>query len=396
MNVLTLSRNYPNDVLPHLGPWVEGLVKSTAQLCEQRVIAPVPYAPLLPGLPQRFSRFRRIPQHELRDGIEVWHPRFLTGPGYSLHSYEADLYFLGIERFVDQLRSEYPFDLIHAHFGYPDGVAAARLGQRYNIPVIITEHAIWHPWMDNYPRVRRQAVWAAQQCAFHLVGSRALRNSIVDFTSQPEKTRLIPIGTDIAVFTPASNGHTPNPNQLVYVGRFQHVKGVDILLRAMREVVNERPETHLVVIGGSFYTKGAGEEGQLRELVRELQLEKHISFVGVKSGHEIARILQESALLVLPSRRESFGTVLIEALACGTPVVATRCGGPEDIINDNVGALVPVEDEQALAEAIKTVQRQRDQFNATKLRDYVIGKYSWDVIASQVAELYGEAIDNFR
>src|SRR6267143_570436 len=103
-------------------------------------------------------------------------------------------------------------------------------------------------------------------------------------------------------------------------------------------------------------------------MVIKLGLESQIEFVGKKSNAELLRYLQESALLVLPSRRETLGTVLIEALACGTPVVATRCGGPEDIVTDEVGVLVPTEDPEALARGIQTVLERRKGFNPSKLR----------------------------
>src|SRR2546425_6492237 len=121
LKVLVLSRNYPNNVLPYLGLWVEGLVRHTTDACDLRVIAPVPYCPPLPRLLVD-TRFRQIASQQCLNGVRVSYPRFLTGPGYSLHSYEARMYYWGIRRQVAQLRLEFPFDVIHAHFTYPDGV----------------------------------------------------------------------------------------------------------------------------------------------------------------------------------------------------------------------------------------------------------------------------------
>ena len=392
LKVLVLSRNYPNHVMPHLGPWVEGLVHHTSGLCEVRVVAPVPYCPPLPSF-VGFSRFRQIPPRHWVNGVEVRCPRFLTGPGYSWHSFEADTYYWGIRRQVDRLHREFPFDLIHAHFGYPDGVAAARLARRYGVPLVITEHAPWRPWMEDYPRVRRQAAWASGESAFHVVGSRYVRNTIAHFTGESEKLRIIPIGVDTSVFTRLPEGRSPDPNQIVYVGRNHSIKGVDVLLRAMRRLIGHRPELRLILVGGLLHFRGyrIQEEG-MRRLAQELGLGGNVEFVGYKSPHEVAQYMRESALLVLPSRLESFGAVVVEALACGTPVVVTRCGGPEDVVTPELGVLVPTEDEAALADAMDGVLTNRDRYNSAHLRAYARQGFDWEVISRRYVGLYQEAV----
>ncbi|MBZ0304175.1 MAG: glycosyltransferase, partial [Anaerolineae bacterium] len=267
-------------------------------------------------------------------------------------------------------------------------------GQRYNVPVLITEHALWHPWMDDYPRARKQAVWAAAQCTFHLTGSCALRDSVVDFTGLPEKMRIIPIGMDDTVFTPEDSGAVPDANQILYVGRFQPVKGVDVLIQAMRLLIQQHSEAHLVLVGGSLYQ--THEEQTVRTLVQELGLSQAVHFAGIKQPSEVAEFMRRSAVVVLPSRRESFGTVLVEALACGTPVVATRCGGPEDIVTPNNGYLVPMDDPRELAAALEQVLSQRSRFDSRQLSAQAIQQYSWRQVAHKVVDLYKEAINLHR
>jgi glycosyltransferase involved in cell wall biosynthesis len=102
--------------------------------------------------------------------------------------------------------------------------------------------------------------------------------------------------------------------------------------------------------------------------------------------------MRKSALLVLPSRAESFGAVLVEALACGTPVVATRCGGPEDIVSDEVGTLVPPEDENALAEGIGRILQRRGMYNPERLRTYALERFSWERVANDTVNVYQQAL----
>lgn len=392
MKVLTLSRNYPNDLLPHLGLWVEGSVRASSALCEQRVVSPVPYAPPLPGLPDPIARYRRIPRQQRRHGIDVAYPRFLTGPGHSLHSVEAGAYYWSIRHRIDRLRHAYPFDLIHAHFVYPDGVAAARLGQRYGVPVLLTEHALWQPWMDDYPRVRRQAQWAVRHCTFQLAASTALRDSIAQVTGLPEKIRLVPIGMDPALFTPLPDPARRQRDQILFVGRIQPVKGVDVLIEAMRLLVDRRPATRLVLVGGGLYHEGTPYMQEVRALIRRLGLGAALTFAGRKTPCEVAAFMRESAVVVSPSRRESFGTVLVEALASGVPVVATRCGGPEDIVTDGLGRLVPSEDPVALAAALEDVLEHLDRYDPEHLAAHARRAYSWDRVARETVRLYEEAL----
>ncbi len=389
--VLVLSRNYPNSVTPILGLWVEGLVRHISKSCEIRVVAPIPYCPPLPGLGE-LRDFRTIARNQSMDGVDVAHPRFLTGPGNSTYNVEANLYYWSVRRTVDRLRDRFPFDLIHAHFGYPDGVVAAKLAKRYKVPFIITEHASWVPWMNSYPKARRQAVWAASRCSFHIAVSKFARQTIEQFTGRSDRLRVLPNGVDVNVFRRMAHFGSTDPNQILYVGFMRHIKGVDILLRAMALLVKQKPDLRLVLIGGGIYRDSKSQERDLQELARKLQLEKNVEFVGIKAPHEVARYMCESSLLVLPSRTETFGAVLIEALACGIPVVATRCGGTEDIVRDEIGRLVEKENSEELAGAMMDVIVNRNEFDPEALRRYALKNFSWEEVAKRTGELYNEAI----
>lgn len=391
INILVLSRNYPSPILPLIGSWVKDWAISTLGSCKVRVVAPVPYYPPLPG-PYSFRRFREVPAQEWRDGIQVFHPRFLTGPGYSTHDFDAQAFYWGVQKTVDRLWREESFDLIHAHFIYPDGVAAARLARRYGVPLVVTEHAFWHPWLDQYPRVRKKAVAAAESSAFHIAVSQSVRRSISQFTGENERLRVIPVGVDMDLFTPLPAGEQPDANSILFVGRIHETKGVDVLLRAMRLAVDRNPAVCLSLIGGSFYRQTQIQEERLKRLAEELGLAQHVRFLGIRSPNEVAETMRRSALLVLPSRRETLGAVLLEALACGVPVVATRCGGPEDVVTDAVGKLVAVDDPSALADAMLDVLDRRGQYDPQALREYAAERFSWHRVAEQTIELYRAAL----
>jgi glycosyltransferase involved in cell wall biosynthesis len=309
-----------------------------------------------------------------------------------MHRLEWATYHLAVKGLVRRLRQSFPFDLIHAHFVYPDGVVAARLARRFGVPLIITEHVRWRPWLDNFPGVRRRALEAVRESTFQVAVSTMGRDSITHFTGELSSLRIIPDGVDGSVFTLPPAEVRRIPAQVLFVGVVRPVKGVDILLRAMRLLADRGRAARLVILGGSFYENYRREDDRLRQMAHELGLDSRVQFVGEKPLPELVRCMQESAVLVLPSRAESFGQVLVEALACGTPVVATRCGGPEDIVNEEVGVLVPPENPEELARGIEHVLDHAVDYDPVRLREYVLRRFSWETIAKDTASLYREAV----
>ena len=388
--VLCVARNYPNPVLERLGLWTERLVKACTGGAEFEVIAPVPYFPPLPGLPQ-YARYRRVPRQELRNGIDVYHPRFLTGAGYWLHPLEWWPFHAAIRPLADRLHRAKPFDLIHAHFVYPDGYAAARLAKRYGIPLIITEQADWRNWMTRYPQVRRRAVEAATASRFVVAVSHSLRRSIVEFTGAQANVIVIPNTVDVGVFAVDPKA-TPPPDRLLFVGIMRHVKGLDLLLRAFRLLLDRGRHLRLAVVGESFYQSYQKDHEELQRLVHELNLNSSVDFLGGMPPELVAKEMRASTMLVLPSRREALPAVLLEALACGLPVVATRCGGPEDIVTPEVGVLVEPESPEALTQGIEQVLARRAEFAPTALHTYVANKYGLEAVGNQLLHTYEAAV----
>src|SRR5262249_45038271 len=127
-------------------------------------------------------------------------------------------------------------------------------------------------------------------------------------------------------------------------------------------------------------------------IAQQLNIAGHVEFAGKKLPNEVAALMQESALLVLPSRIESFGMVLVEALACGTPVVSTRCGGPEEIVTEEVGALAAPDNPEALAEAIDVVLSRAGNYSPGRLRGYALSNFGIESVGSRLARIYKDAI----
>lgn len=393
LRVLVLSNSYPNDLFPTLGVWIATPTMLLAREVDVRVIAPVPYCPPFPHVRplQEFTRFRHVARVEHRDGVEVSHPRFPTGAGRAFYSLRSLGLEHGIRRTVDRLRGPFPFDLIHAHFVYPEGAAAHRLAQRYDVPFVITEHAPWTETSFAERGVRSKAVAAARAASTVLAVSRSVRDTIAAFGVRTDHVRTVPVGVDQDLFAP---GHPQDrrSEQILFVGWPNFNKGVDVLLEAMALLRRQGTPGRLVVAGGSFYRDTRRQEERLHELAARLKLGDRVQFIGWQPQAEVARLMAESAVVVLPSRAESFGAVLVEALACGTPVVATRCGGPEEIVRRETGLLVPVGDAPALADAITDVLTHQGRYVPQRLRAYALDRFGWPEIVKQVHGAYVDAV----
>jgi glycosyltransferase involved in cell wall biosynthesis len=388
--VLVLARSYPNPVIPLLGLWSRRLVHCVDQVVEAKVVSPVPWAPPL-GRTRRFAeftRFREVP-HAAWDGpVEVLYPRMLIGPGHTTYPLESASYAVAAARAVAGLRRSFPFDLIHAHFTYPDGVAACLLGRRYGVPVVITDHV---PWQFQRSRlVRRQGAWAARTCDAVLPVSEYVRRTMAEELGI-EAAEPVPLVLDDAMLaTPPPVER--DPSQLLFVGVIRQVKGFDVLVEALRLLRDRRPGVRLVVAGDPFYRTYRREFEDMMARARALGVEDAIETTGGVPPAEVARLMAASAAVVLPSRCESFGSVIIEALACGTPVVATRCGAPEELVTEEVGRLVPPEDPRALADALAAVLDEPRRYEPAALRRHALARYGRDAVGRQLARAYSAVL----
>lgn len=390
--MLVLARTYPNAAIPILGLWAERLTVAATEFARPVVVSPVPYVP--PAIPMAaISRFRKVPAYTERSGVPVYHPRVPPLPGYAFHRIEARVLYPFIKRAVDRVVKRHRIDLIHAHFIYPEGVIAARIGRRLGVPVVTTEHALWLPWLDQYPSVRRQVLEALETIEVVTAVSSALSRTILS-VSPGQTVALLPNLVDDAVFQPSSDGVPRDPDRVLFVGVIRHVKGLDVLVHALPILMRRRPNAHVVVVGSAFFRSYTKDLRRVEHLIRDLGLEDRIRFVGQASPSEVAEHMRRSAVLAVPSRRESFSAVTVEALATGTPVVATRCGGPEEIIVDAaLGRLVPTEDPNALADALADVMESPELHPALSLRAYAQTRWGHVATVQRLRQIYQRALE---
>ena len=279
-------------------------------------------------------------------------------------------------------------DLIHAHSVLWGGVSAMELAHHWDIPYIVTEHAtsfargLILSWQE--PIIRR--VIKNAYCV--LAVSRGLANLLIPY-ADGRKIEVVPNVVDTDFFKIPTIQRETNPFRLLTVAMLTPKKGIDILLKAFAKAF-KRTEEVILEIGGD------GEQrDELQALAKSLNIENQVKFLGLLSREQVRDAMWRANVFVLPSYYETFGVVLIEAMATGLPVIATACGGPEEFIKPDTGLLVEPGNVVEMSMALKNVYEHRFELRKKELaiRNYIIDNYSDGVIAERLLEYYNRVLD---
>jgi teichuronic acid biosynthesis glycosyltransferase TuaC len=346
VKVLVFTSLFPNNVWPNQAVFVRERVLHLASIpgVDVLVVAPVPYYPPLPGWR---SAFRRVAAREERTGLTVLHPRYGMVPKVGSRWQGAFLY-RALRSRVERLRRVFPFQVIDAHYLYPDAYAAVRIGKDLGVPVVSSARGsdvnLIGRTPDLAPLVREVLVGSKRLIAV----SAALAQSMRELGA-PD-VAVIPNGVDATRFHPMDRAAVrrdlglDDRLMILSVGNLVSNKGMDRLLRAAARAsaVAQSPvgRATIVIVG-----RGPEEE-RLRRLARELGLDARVRFEGVVPHEALAPWYAAADLFALATEREGWPNAVLESLACGTPVVATGVGGvPEILRSDRLGLMAEPDDE---------------------------------------------------
>jgi teichuronic acid biosynthesis glycosyltransferase TuaC len=372
LRVLVLSWNYPTPAAPQRGLWVERMCNAVSAEADVQVIVPTPW---VPPLIRSLSRFRSVPKDERRGDVEIVFPRVPGSIEYMTHDLDARLALPFVRAAALRLHRENPFDLIHAHFIYPDGVVASRIGRELGIPVMTSEHSFWTPWLEDRPAVGRQ-VWAALPDIDLVAPVSGFEEAVLAgyAGSRIKRMTVLPEPLDDAVFHP--DGGPRAPDELLFVGLIRRFKRLDVLLRALAEVRKHRPAIRLRILSAKALTYSA-DRREIDALIDELNLTSALTIVEDNDAAAVAEAMRRCTLVVVSSGggRETFCSVASEALACGTPLVVTRCGGPEEFVGTEDGVMVDADDPAALTAGILTALERRHEFGEAEISARVVARF---------------------
>jgi teichuronic acid biosynthesis glycosyltransferase TuaC len=377
LRVLVFTTVFPNPASPLHGTFVFERISHLTALVDVQVVAPVPWY-------RAFHRNKRLPL--LMPALTVTHPRFWYIPKV-LSAFRGLFLFLSAIREIQRLRETFNFDLIDAHFAYPDGFAAVLLGRWFRRPVCITLRGTIIP-LSRRPLGRWLCNWTIRRAERIIAVSGNLAERARQGGVQEHRIATIPNGVDSERFQLIDRSTArrrlalqENGRLLVSVGHLSPRKGFHRVIRSLPRVIEFCPDTCLAIVGG----RGAEEDNSadLRALVQRLGLAERVLFVGSTTPDGVALWLGAADLFILASDFEGCPNVILEAMACGRPIVATKVGDVERMVPEFAGLLVDdPEDDTALAElTIAALTRSWDRY---RIRDHV-SKQSWDAVANRVA-----------
>jgi len=410
MNLLVCASHlFPNYKNPNAAPPVVEQLRHLQRYCEITVLVPHPWVPPVVGkLSKKWQKYAQLPDEETVAGIKVLHPRRLVIPkvnSWAWMTFSVTIsywhFFSRSHRFTDS--PFHRFTHIEGHFALPDGFAAAFLGRQFGKPSIIHVRGTdIHTIPQQSALLKFLTVWALRHAdAIRAVSSDLAERAIklMDAekrrsgeTEKAKKVWVIPNGVDLNKFRVMARqearqrlGLDDNKRYLLYAGRLVDVKGLDLLLDAFAQLTQKWRDAELLLVGDG------AERGALEHQATALGIKDKVHFVGAQPHERIVLWMNAGDVFCLPSRKEGFGAVLIEALACGTPVVATSVGGiPEIVAEGQVGRLVRSRDPKEMAACIEEVMETR--WDRQRLRDYVAERFSFDVVTKKLLEMYGSVM----
>jgi glycosyltransferase involved in cell wall biosynthesis len=387
MRILTFTTLYPNAAKPQHGVFVETRLRQLVASgeVEARVLAPVPYFPFTSGRFEPYATFARAPREETRFGIEIDHPRYLTLPKVGMSAAPLLLYQGARRALARLLRAGHRFDLIDAHYFYPDGVAAVMLGRRFGLPVTVTARGTDINLFPHFAVPRRLICRAARQADGVIAVSEALAQKLVGLGLERQRITVLRNGVDPEVFRPVApyaSSEVPLRRPLaVSVGNLVPLKGHDLAISMLTRV----PELSLWVVGAG------PERGRLETLAQGLGVAGRVRFLGAVPYEEMPAVYSAADLLVLASEREGWPNVLLEAMACGARVVTTDVSDVRNVVNaPEAGVWVGDRSAGSLARAAQQVLSTDITREAT--RAFALS-YSWEATTRGQLDLYRQILN---
>jgi glycosyltransferase involved in cell wall biosynthesis len=384
--ILTFTTLFPNSAAPSHGVFVENRLRHlvSSGRVSARVVAPVPWFPSSAPIFGDYARFAKAPRQEKRFGISIEHPRYPVVPKLGMHVAPL-LLFMAALPVLRRLQASQDFDLIDAHYFYPDGIAAALLGRALDKPVTITARGTDINLIPQHALPRKMIRWAGAKAAGMIAVSEALRREMIAQGLPGHRIRTLRNGVDLTMFRPTARAETraelslTGPT-LLSVGHLIERKGHDRVIAALAKL----PGYSLLIAGDG------PERASLEALAASQDVAGRVRFLGSVPHHSLARIYSAVDALVLASSREGWPNVLLEAMACGSPVVASNVwGAPELVCEHAAGVLMPDLSAEGVVAGVNALFAALPSREATRR---FAERYSWDETTAGQIQLFEEIL----
>ncbi len=384
LQIISVSTEYPGPRSPRSGLFIRNRLAALASLEAVRVVHLETWFPLLKPWRRQVEPPQRPP---------VWHQRMFYLPKL----------FKGLDSFwlkkalvhcIKELFGDSPVDLIDAHFGYPEGAGCVKAGLELGLPVFITMRGIENPMLRD-PVRGPQVLWALQQATGIVCVAHSLRDLAIRHGIPAEKLRVIPNAVNRKLYCPGDQAEARSRLQLpargkliVCVAMLIQGKGQHLAVKALAGLRQKHLDLQLALIGGKAHEPAYPDT--LRKLVSDLGLTEAVLLTGSLPPEQVVDWLRAADLFVLPTFDEGCCNAIVEAQACGLPVVTTPVGdNPVLVAPPERGLLVPVDDVAALEAALdEALGRSWDRGAIARSR----ADYTWDEAARQTSAFFRERL----
>lgn len=319
------------------------------------------------------------------------HPRS-SNTFYALTPDQTSAYVDAFRRTIASATAAFRPDLIHAQHLWVAAFCTSEMG----LPFVVTSHGTDLIGYRRDARFRQMVETAAGRAARIIAISRQVADDIRSLLSVPQdRIALVGNGFDPAIFHPAKRDRATVLAQagiadtarriVIFIGKLADFKGADVLLRSA-DIYEDRAGAATLLVG----------DGELRDALRRLAESLHlrrVHFLGHRPQAEVADLLRIADVCAMPSRGEPFGLAAVESLACGTPVVGTRAGGLPDFLSEDLGALVPVDDPAAFAEAVvREIETGSKASKGPAAARYAIANFTWERQVARTLRIYEDVL----
>lgn len=389
-SILVLSSLFPSKAAPTNGLFIRERMFRVAQHTKLTVVSPVPWFPGQYILQKFRKNYRPQPQREeTQDGVLVHYPRFLAFPGV-FRGLDAFMMYVCCLRLVKTIAHEQKVDIIDSHFTYPDGLAATWLARKLDLRSTITLRGTEIPH-SRIPARKRQLIRAWKQADRVFSVSQSLMRHAVALGADGTKFRVIGNGIDTEKFQPFPPMEArqrlnidSDARVLITVGGLVQRKGFHRVVECLPELVKEFPKLIYLIVGGA---NAEGDyKAEICALAEQLQMTDRLVFLGALEPEKLSVPLSAADVFVLASSNEGWANVILEAMACGTPVVATDVGGNAEVVkSQELGYIVPYGDREALTEAIRLSLKR--EWRVSNITQYARDNH-WDQRITQILQEY--------
>ena len=387
MKIISICHMFPNSVNPNLGIFVKERLLHVANKVDLTMVAPVPSFPFIERT-KKYAGYRNILLQEECDGMTVLHPRYFMIPKY-FKELDSLFYEISLRPFIKNIIEKNGADLLDVHWVYPDGFAALEWARQFNKKVVVTVRG--NEAIHYYQNTAIRKMIVDKMSLFdHVISvSDDLKNKLInEYNVNPDKITVVHNGVDKAKFSPIDKasarskcGLTADGKYILAISRLSSEKGLEILLEAMKMLVTENVK--LALIGdGPLY-------GTLNDFVVNNNLSTKVNFIGAVPHKDLNLWYNAADVFCLSSLWEGCPNVVIEALACGTPVVSSNVGAVPHFVSGDCGLLVPPGNFALLAKALDTMLNHSCSQASISTTPALQG---WDYVADNVIDVFEKVL----